>query len=79
MQLWLYLRLRGVVWVVSIVVFTWHGGLYAGGIEEAAQFLLLALSQTVDDATRLLLLLKKHTDICGQCLYGKSSGLVCSS
>lgn len=51
----LYLRLRGVVWVVSIVVFTWHGGLDAGGVEEAV--LLLAHSQAVDDATRLMLFL----------------------
>lgn len=63
----LYLRLRGVVWVVSIVVFTGHGGLYAGGVEEATQLLLLAHSQAVDDATRLLLLLQVHTDICGRC------------
>ena len=56
----LYLRLRGVVWVVSVVVFTWHGGLYTGGVEEAAQLLLLALSQAVDDAT---LLLQAHKDV----------------
>lgn len=59
----LYLRLRGVVWVVSVVVFTWHGGLYTGGVEEAAQLLLLALSQAVDDATQLLLLLQAHKDV----------------
>lgn len=64
----LYLRLRGVVRVVGIVVFTRQGGLYAGGVEEAAELLLLALSQAVDDATRLLLLLQGHTDICGQCV-----------
>lgn len=64
----LYLRLRGVVRVVGIVVFTRQGGLYAGGVEEAAELLLLALSQAVDDATWLLLLLQGHTDICGQCV-----------
>lgn len=53
----LYLRLRGVVWVVSIVVLTWHSGLYTWGVEEAAQLLLLALSQAVNDAAPLLLLL----------------------
>lgn len=57
----LYLRLRGVVWVVSVVVFARHSGLYTRGVEEAAQLLLLALSQAVDDATRLLLLLRAHT------------------
>lgn len=54
----LYLRLRGVVWVVSVVVFTWHCGLDAGRVEEAVQLLLLALSQAVDDAAGLLLLLQ---------------------
>lgn len=59
----LYLRLWGVVGVVSIVVFTWHSGLYAGRVEEVAQLLLLALSQAVNDATRLLLLLQAHMGI----------------
>lgn len=68
MDVGIYLWLRGVVWVVSIVVFTWQGGFYAGGVEEAAQLLLLAFSQAVDDATRLLLLLRAHRDICGQCV-----------
>lgn len=57
----LYLRLRGVVWVVRIVVLTWQGGLDTGGVEEAAQLLLLAHSQTVNDAHWLLLLLERHT------------------
>lgn len=60
----LYLRLRGVVRVVGVVVLAWHGGLDAGGVEEAAQLLLLALSQAVDDAKRLLLL-QAHRDKCG--------------
>lgn len=64
-QAGLYLRLRGVVRVVSVVVLARHCGLYAGGVEEAAQLLLLALSQAVDDAARLLLL-PGHT--CGQCV-----------
>lgn len=59
----LYLRLRGVVSVVSVVVFTWHCGLDAGRVEETVQLLLLALSQAVDDAARLLLLLQAHADI----------------
>lgn len=57
----LYLRLRGVVWVVRIVVLTWQGGLDTWGVEEAAQLLLLAHSQTVNDAHWLLLLLERHT------------------
>lgn len=48
------------------MVFTWHSGLYTGGVEQAAQLLLLALSQAVNDATRLLLLLQAHMDVCGQ-------------
>lgn len=42
------------------MVFAWHSGLYTGGVEEAAQLLLLAHSQAVNDATRLLLLLQAH-------------------
>jgi len=53
----LHLGLQGVVWVVSVVVFTWHCGLYAGRFEEEAQLLLLALSQAMNDTARLLLLL----------------------
>lgn len=56
-----YLRLRGVVRVVSVVVFARHGGLNAGGVKEAAQLLLLTFSQAVDDAARLLLLLQRTT------------------
>lgn len=57
----LYLRLRRVVCIVSVVVFTWHCGFYAGRVEEATQLLLLALSKAVNDAARLLLLLYVHT------------------
>jgi len=53
-----HLWLRGVVCVVGVVVFAQQGGLDAGRVEEAAQLLLLALSQAVDDAARLLLLLQ---------------------
>lgn len=76
----LYLRLRGVVCIVSIVVFTWHCSLYAGWVEEVSQLLLLALSQAVYDAAWLLLLLQTQTcsmwSLCGMftwpfysCLY----------
>lgn len=66
----LYLRLRGVVWVVRIVVLTWQGGLDTGGVEEAAQLLLLAHSQAVNDAHWLLLLLKTHTHTSSLCESG---------
>ena len=56
----MYLRLRGVVPAVGVVL-AGQGGLDAGGVEEAAQLLLLALPQTVDDAAGLLLLLHSHT------------------
>lgn len=56
-----HLGLGGVVWVVHVVVLAGNGGLDARGVEEAVQLLLLALSQAVDDAARLLLLLHGHT------------------
>lgn len=56
-----HLGLGGVVWVVHVVVLARQGGLDARGVEVAVQLLLLALSQAVDDAARLLLLLHGGT------------------
>lgn len=45
----LYLWLCWVV-LVSVDVLARQGGMYAWGVEEATELLLLALSQAVDDA-----------------------------
>lgn len=55
-----YLRLHIIILTVSVHVLTGLGGLDTGRIQEAAQLLLLALPQAVDDAAGLLLFLWKY-------------------